>query len=216
MDVMPTITPFVLGGYATNCHVVTLSGSKDCWVVDVGFEPQDMLDWIESQQLTPRGILLTHCHVDHIAGIDEALARFGPLPLSVHEAEAGFCSDPMLNLSAVSGALVSVTEPDTLLRDGEVLKLGESRWRVLHTPGHSPGGVAFVHDDSRQAIVGDTLFAGSIGRFDFPTSSADDLRKSVRETLMNLPDDCTIFPGHGPTSTIGGERRTNPYVAGGF
>lgn len=212
----PIITPFVLGEYATNCHVVTVPPSMDCWIVDCGFEPGEMLDWIESQGLTPRGILLTHCHVDHIAGIDEALSRLGSMPMHVHEAEAGFCSDPMLNLSALSGMPVNVTEPDQLLRDGDILTLGDSRWRVLHTPGHSPGGVAFVHDDSKQAIVGDTLFAGSIGRFDFPTSNADDLRRSVRQTLMSLPDDCTIYPGHGPSTTIVRERRTNPYIVGGF
>jgi hydroxyacylglutathione hydrolase len=212
----PTITTFVLGDYMTNCFVISVPGSKDCWIVDCGFEPDEMLDWIDSQGLNPVAILLTHCHVDHIAGLDIALRRFGPLPVHVHEAEAGFCSDPLLNLSALSGFTVSVTEPNHLLKDGDTLTLAGTSWRVLHTPGHSPGGVTYVHDESKQAIVGDALFAGSIGRHDFPTSNVDDLRHTVRKTLMDLPDDYSIHPGHGPATAIGRERRNNPFVAGGF
>ena len=206
----------MLGDYATNCFVVSVPGSRDCWIVDCGFDPDEMLDWIESQNLKPVAILLTHCHVDHIAGLDEALRRFGPVPVYVHEDESGFCSEPMMNLSALSGMPVTVTEPDRTMKDGDELALSGTRWRVVHTPGHSPGGIAIVNDESKQAIVGDTLFAGSIGRFDFPTSDVDALRKSVQQTVMALPDDMTIHPGHGPASTIERERRTNPYVAGGL
>jgi glyoxylase-like metal-dependent hydrolase (beta-lactamase superfamily II) len=212
----PTVTPFVLGEYQTNCFVVHALNSSECWIVDCGLEPEAMFAWIERQKLRPAAILLTHTHLDHIAGVDEALSRFGALPLHVHEAEAGFCSDPMLNLSALIGMPTTCTEPDRLLSDGDTLKLAGTTWRVLHTPGHSPGGVCFVHDQSKQAIVGDTLFAGSVGRSDFPTSDPGKLRHSIQNVLMKLPDDMTIYPGHGPKTTIGRERRTNPYVAGGF
>jgi len=219
----PIITPFVLGGYQTNCYVITPrpveSGSGEsmpCWVVDCGLEPDEMLNWIEKQNLQPQAILLTHSHLDHIAGVDRALSRFGRMPIYIHKAEAGFCSDPMLNLSALTGMPVTCTEPDQLLSDGDVLDIAGSTWRVLHTPGHSPGGVCFVHDASKQAIVGDTLFAGSIGRFDFPTANVNQLRHSIHNVLMALPDDMTIYPGHGPETTIGRERATNPYVRGGF
>jgi glyoxylase-like metal-dependent hydrolase (beta-lactamase superfamily II) len=130
----------------------------------------------------------------------------------VHEAEAGFCSDPLLNLSALTGAPVTVTEPDHHLRDGDTLDLDGTTWRVRHTPGHSPGGVLFVHDESAQAIVGDTIFAGSIGRHDFPTSNAADLFRSLRDVVMTLPDATRLYPGHGPVTTVGRERRTNPYL----
>ena len=109
-----------------------------------------------------------------------------------------------------------ITEPDNILKDGDTLSLGETTWRVVHAPGHSPGGILFVHDESKQAIVGDTLFAGSIGRFDFPTSNADNLRHTISEVLMSLPDDMTIHPGHGPATTIGHERATNPFILQGF
>ncbi|HRP64405.1 MAG TPA: MBL fold metallo-hydrolase, partial [Phycisphaerales bacterium] len=108
---LPTIHTFVLGDYQTNCFVVTVPGTADCWIVDCGFEPDDMLDWIEQQQLRPIALLLTHAHSDHMAGIDAAMSRFGPMPLYIHEAEAEWCSNPMLNLSGLIGRPVTATRP---------------------------------------------------------------------------------------------------------
>jgi glyoxylase-like metal-dependent hydrolase (beta-lactamase superfamily II) len=209
----PEIIPYVLGGYQTNCHVVLpRPGATACWIVDCGFEPQQMLQDIARRGLRPVALLLTHCHSDHIAGIDLALRCFGPLPMYVHQEEAGFCSDPLLNLSALGGPPVSVTEPDHLLRDGDVLELEGTPWRVLHAPGHSPGGVIYHHAESEQALVGDTIFAGSIGRHDLPTSDPAQLRRSLLEVVLALPDATRLFPGHGPRTTVGRERRTNPFL----
>ena len=211
------ITPFILGPYQTNCFILQPDEtSPRCWVVDCGFQPEPMIEHIEQEGLEVVGVLLTHCHSDHIAGLDQLRERVGAVPVSVHGAEAGFCSDALLNLSVMTGAPVTVGEPETTLEDGQVLDLDGTSWRVLHTPGHSPGGVLFVCDDAGEAFVGDTIFAGSIGRHDFPTSNVDDLRRSVLETVMSLPDDMRIYPGHGPMSTIGAERRGNPFVVGGF
>ncbi|MHC4415164.1 MAG: MBL fold metallo-hydrolase [Planctomycetota bacterium] len=216
MQGTPRIETFVLGEFQTNCYVVTPPGRAECWIVDCGFEPDPMLDHISRRGLTPVALLLTHTHPDHIAGVDAALGRFGPLPLYVHEAEAGYCSDATLNLSALMGMPVTVTEPDHTLRGGGTLELDGLLWRVVHAPGHSPGGVLYVHDESKQAIVGDTLFAGSIGRMDFPSSDPAALRLTISEVLMGLPDDMTIYPGHGEVTTIGRERTTNPFVVYGF
>lgn len=222
MPEFPVITTFTLGPYQTNCFVVTPGApapGSSCWVVDCGIDPDEMIDWIIERRLVPKAILLTHTHLDHIAGVDRLLARLKTpnLSISVHENEAGYCSDPMINLSALIGMPTTCREPDRLLKDGEVLHLEgmAGDWRVLHTPGHSPGGVCFIHDASSQAIVGDAIFAGSIGRHDFPTSDVRDLRRSIQR-IMELPDDMTIHPGHGPETTIGEERRSNPYVVNGF
>jgi glyoxylase-like metal-dependent hydrolase (beta-lactamase superfamily II) len=217
----PRIRTFVLGEFETNCFLVTCRGEDDhgpprAWIVDCGYDPGEMLDAIDAEGVQPEAILLTHAHVDHIAGVEAALGRFGPLPIHLHEGERGFCSDAMLNLSALLGPAVTCREPDRWLSDGDRLTLGLSTWRVVHAPGHSPGSALFVHDESNQAIVGDTLFAGSMGRIDFPTSEPERMRHTLREVMMALPDEMTIHPGHGPATTIGRERATNPFIHGGF
>lgn len=212
----PDLTTFVLGDFMTNCFVVTTPPHDTCWVVDCGYDPDPLIDHLTEQSLRPEALLLTHCHSDHIAGVDRLLSRFGSMPVYVHEAEAGFCSDPMLNLSGLLGRPVTCTEPDRLLAGGDELELNGTTWRVVHAPGHSPGCVLYIHDASKQAIVGDTLFAGGIGRIDFPTSNPDDMRRTIMETMMALPDDLVIHPGHGPETTIGRERVTNPFVVAGF
>jgi len=216
----PLITSFVLGDYQTNCHVVTVpdagDGNGECWIVDCGYEPGVLLDHVSAKGLQPSRILLTHAHSDHMAGVDEAMDRCGSLPLFLHRSEEGWCSDPALNLSAFAAHSVTSREPDHWLAGGETLELLGTTWRVVHAPGHSPGCVLYIHDASSQAIVGDTLFAGSIGRFDFPTSSHEDMRHTIMTTMMDLPDDLAIFPGHGPRSLIGTERETNPFILGGF
>jgi len=216
----PSIDVQVLGDYQTNGYVVHVpddpAAGSACWIVDCGQRPAAMIDDIRGRGLEPAAILLTHAHLDHIAGIDEVLSAFGRLPVFLHEAERDWCGDPMLNLSGLAGQPVSVSGPTDLLTGGETLELGSTRWRVVHAPGHSPGSVLFVHDDSGQAIVGDTLFAGSIGRFDFPTSNPDDLRRTIAEILRGLPDETRVLPGHGPETTVGRERTTNPFVLHGF
>lgn len=209
-----TISSFALGDYQTNCHVVT--DGDDCWIVDCGYEPQPLINHVVENQLKPSRVLLTHCHSDHIAGIDLLLSTIGDIPIMCHESEQDWNMNPMLNLSGFAGTPVTAMPPTGFLSHDTTLNLGSSTWKIMHAPGHSPGSLCFIHEASSQAIVGDTLFAGSIGRHDFPTSSIEDLRHSIRNVLMRLPDDMTIYPGHGPTTTIGKERTTNPFVVNGF
>lgn len=216
---LPVIRPLALGPFETNAYLIHVPDSttpEACWIVDPGMEPEPLFDLIERDGLRPVGILLTHAHVDHIAGLDLARARFGEPPVWLHRAEAGFCSTPMLNLSEFTGVHVSVREPTHLLDGGETLDLAGTSWRVMHTPGHSPGGVCYVHEPSRQALVGDTLFAGGIGRIDFPTSDPVKMRHSIHEIIMRWPDAMKVYPGHGPDTTIGHERATNQFVRFGF
>jgi hydroxyacylglutathione hydrolase len=203
--------------WQTNCFVVEVPNGPDpkgCWIVDCGQRPQPLFALIRERGLTPRGILLTHCHLDHIMGIDEALNAFGTMPILCHPLEGAWNGEPLLNLSAMSPSGVGevrVSPPTAFVEDGHSVELCGSSWRVLHLPGHSPGSVAFWHEPSGQAIAGDVLFAGSIGRHDFPTSDARALKASLVK-LMTLPNETRIYPGHGPSTTIGRERQQNPYV----
>ncbi len=201
-----------LGGYQTNCY--TVQSGEHLWVVDAGFEPEPLLQLIGETGLTPEAIVLTHAHSDHIAGIRQVLESYPNVPIWIATEEERWLADPELNLSAYLGLGVTAPPASRLLNDGDELTLGETTWRVLHTPGHSPGGLTFVCDEHSVAIAGDALFANSIGRTDFPGSSHEQLVESIRTKLYALPDETRVLPGHGPETTIGREKRSNPFVPG--
>lgn len=212
------IQGFPLGDWQTNAWLVWVEGwsgspPNPAWIIDPGDQPDRLLNAIKSTGATPVAILFTHAHLDHIMGLERVLAVTGDLPIYAHPCEWSWFGDPMLNLSAMAGVdPVSVRAPTLELNDGDELKLGPTSWRVMHTPGHSPGSVSFVCDEARVVISGDTLFAGSIGRSDFPTSSSAALMNSLRNKLMTLGDDYAVYPGHGDSTTIGRERKFNPFL----
>lgn len=181
-------------------------------MVDASYAPGALIDRAKELELEVTKIVLTHAHGDHIAGLHEVRAAFPGARVAVHEKEAAWLGNPTLNLSAGFGEPVEQSPAEETLKGGETLRLGDSEWKVMHTPGHSPGMVALYCEGIRTAIVGDTLFAGSVGRFDFPTSNEGDLMRSLGE-LLKLPDDTRVLPGHGPATTIGREKKFNPYLA---
>jgi glyoxylase-like metal-dependent hydrolase (beta-lactamase superfamily II) len=211
-----SIETFVLGDFATNAYVVwDEAGPADaCWVIDCPYEPEAMIDFIESKGLTPALCILTHCHCDHVAGLSKLRLRLGPINTLCHRAEKEFNEDPNLNLSGFIPPAVSAPPPDACLNGGEMLELGNYYFRVLFTPGHSPGGITLWNAELGVAFDGDTLFAGSIGRLDFPTSDPEAMRRSL-ELLLQLPDETRLLSGHGPATTVGAERRSNPYLRPG-
>jgi len=211
---VPAISGVVLGPFQTNCYVVRFPERPECWIVDAGYEPGELIDVVNQGGLKPAALILTHAHCDHIAGAFEVAAAFPGLPVWIHEAEREWLTNPILNLSAMAGVPATGPEPSRLLRNGDELTLSGETWRVLHTPGHSPGGITLWHEPSATALVGDTLFAGSVGRSDFPGSDPRTLERSIRDKLYALPNQTRIYPGHGPSSTIGRERATNPFVKG--
>ncbi|MFG0256385.1 MAG: MBL fold metallo-hydrolase [Phycisphaerales bacterium JB043] len=206
----------VLGPFETNCYLVRVGAGSDArsWFVDTGFDPGALIALAEEAGVVPEAVVLTHAHADHIGGLERVRAAYPEIPIWIHEAERTWLTDPDLNLSSGFGAPLVMPEPTRLLRGGETLELGGVRFDVLHTPGHSPGGITLHAPDHGVALVGDTLFEGSIGRFDFPTSDEGALFATIREVLYALPDETRVLPGHMGETTIGREKRTNPFVRG--
>jgi len=201
-----------LGPFETNTYLLVDEATRQAAVVDVGFEHEVVLERVRAAGLDVRLLLLTHAHYDHACGVRE-FQRAHPLPCRVHPADR-----PLLAALARQGAAFGLPpaeppEPLLDLADGEILALGESRLEVIHTPGHSPGGVCFRSGDD--LWVGDTLFAGSVGRTDLPGGSFGELEQSIRTRLFPLGDALRCHPGHGPSTTLGIERRTNPFVGEG-
>ncbi len=206
------IETYTLGPWATNCYVLYREGDPRCWVVDAGFEPTPMLRALRDRSLVPDKLVLTHAHPDHIAGVSAFREVWPNLPILIHAAEKDFPPDPQLNLSAQIDVPIAAPAPTETLAHGDVLELSGLRFEIRHTPGHSPGGITLYQPDEGVALVGDALFAGAIGRVDFPGSDGPTLLRSIHEQLLTLPDDTRIYPGHMGASTIGEQRRTNPFL----
>lgn len=205
--------------YGENGYTIYLRDGGACWIIDPGLPPQakKIVRHVREHSLQPAAIVLTHAHADHIAGIDEVRENFGPLPVYLAREEWAALTDPMENLSGLfgPGLVTDVTDPLDLPH-GSTLELDGIRWEIRDTSGHSPGGRTLYSEELGIAIVGDALFAGSVGRVDFPHSDGDRLLQNLRTQLMTLPDHVRVLSGHGPETTIGRERRTNPYVLHGF
>jgi len=196
----------------TNCYVVGCQETQEGVVIDPGGHPQRILTVLEESGLTIRYILNTHCHFDHMGANAEIVAATGA-PLALHPAELPI-------LQARGGAAwfgVSVQKspmPDLELEPDQVLEVGQLRFQVLHTPGHSPGSLTFYLEEEEAAFDGDVLFQMGIGRHDLPGGSLQILMHSIREVLFAMPDDTVLYPGHGPKTTVGREKRHNPWLSG--
>jgi hydroxyacylglutathione hydrolase len=212
------IQSFVDPMFQENCLIVRAAGANDCWIIDPGFAPQpsQALAAIRKRGLTPAAIVLTHCHVDHIAGINTVRDAYPDIPIWAPVNETDMLTDPMANFSGMYGVPISAPDATRTLSPGDTITLADQSFGVRDVAGHSPGGLAFCCAAAKLAIVGDALFAGGIGRYDFPGSSGERLLANIRAQLLTLPDDTVVFPGHGPTTTIGKERRTNPFLQPGF
>ena len=195
----------------TNCYVLH-SAAGACWIVDAGFDPESLLAFIKQHKLNLHQVVLTHAHVDHIAGLAVVRQAYPNVPILIHAAERQFPTDPVLNLSWALSRPIVAPEPTGTFAHGDTLTLDNITFEVRHTPGHSPGGVCLYQREEGVALVGDTLFNGSIGRTDFPTSNHDQLLKSIEQQLYTLPDQTRVLPGHMRPTTIGHERLTNPFI----
>ncbi|MCE9631084.1 MAG: MBL fold metallo-hydrolase [Planctomycetia bacterium] len=202
--------------FGENTYVVRREGDADCLVIDPGFEPADVIEWIDSHNLEPRAILLTHGHSDHIAGNAALRNRWPELPIWVGRGDAPKLTSPAGNLSAAFGMALVSPPADRLLDDGEVVRVAGLDIDVREIPGHSIGHVVFVIGGSEPPVVfgGDVLFREGVGRTDFPDGDFARLAAGIRRHLYSLPDDTIVYPGHGGPTTVGHEKRHNPFVAG--
>lgn len=199
--------------YQQNCTILVCEETGSAAIVDPGGDLDRLVTRLESLQLTPEKIFLTHGHMDHCGGADALRSRFG-IPIEGPHEEDRFWIDQLPAWCEMAGMQrVEAFEPDRWLQQDDHVGFGAQQLVVKHCPGHTPGHVIFFHETARIAQVGDVLFQGSIGRTDFPRGDHATLIKSIVEQLWPLGDDVTFIPGHGPTSTFGRERRYNPFVA---
>lgn len=200
--------------FGENAFIARLEGRDDCLVVDPGFDADRIIQRIEQLGLTPAAILNTHGHADHIAGNGALRERWPDCPLVIGADEASKLTDPAGNLSGSYGIGLISPPADQHLRDGDTFQAAGIELEVLATPGHSCGHVVFVYKGDCPWIVfgGDVLFQGSVGRADFPDSDPQILADSIRQKMYSLPDDTIVLPGHGEATTIGQEKRFNPFV----
>jgi hydroxyacylglutathione hydrolase len=202
--------------FQENSYVAHLRGRDDCLVVDPGFDSKRILEHLDAHGLTPAAILNTHGHADHIAGNGELKRRWPGCPLVIGTGDAGKLTNPRFNLSAIFAMPLTSPPADVTVNDGDVYQAAGFDLHVLEIPGHSAGHVVYVWQahDPQIVFVGDVIFAGSVGRTDFPDGDFDALAAGIRAKLFTLPDDTVLYSGHGPATTVGVEKRENPFVGG--
>ena len=200
--------------FEENTYVARIEGRDDCLVVDPGLEPEKTLDYLDKNHWTPDAILVTHGHGDHIGGNAAIKQRWPACRLVIGAADATKLTDAHENLSAAFGVGVVSPPADVLLNDGDVFSAAGFDLEVLAIPGHSTGHVVYLcrHHDPFLVFVGDVIFSGSVGRSDFPGGDFGQLVAGIRSKLYTLPDATVLLPGHGPSTTVGREKRTNPFV----
>ncbi len=213
---MLQVAAFTFNPFQENTYIL-FNEKKECWIVDPGMygaeEEQVLFDYINKHDLKPQQVINTHAHIDHIFGVDAVKQKFN-IPFGVHQLE-----QPVLANAKGSAMLFGFTFgaapiPDFFIEENKILKLGDDELEIKLAPGHSPGSIVFHYPAGKWAIGGDVLFHGSIGRSDLPGGNYEVLLKSIADQLYTLPDDTVVYSGHGPATSIGQEKRTNPFIKG--
>lgn len=202
-----------VGPLAVNCYILGSREGGEAVIIDPGADPDNIMRVLEAHGLlgNVRYILATHGHFDHV-GAANRIKELTSAPFLIHKGDMGLLDSLEEQARYFGCPTVEKAPVDRFVTDGDTISLDNIKLRVAHTPGHSKGGVCYLMED--KAFVGDVLFAGSIGRTDFPGCSFDELITSIRKKLLPLGDDVEVYPGHGPSTTIGEEKRSNPFLAG--
>ncbi|MBN2182036.1 MAG: MBL fold metallo-hydrolase [Sedimentisphaerales bacterium] len=204
---------FVLGEYQTNCYLVCAGqDTSDCLIIDPGFDCEPLVDYLIEKKLNPVAIILTHGHIDHIAGVNILRESFPDVKVYIHTLDAEMLEEPLSNLSLMTGAAFTTAPADFTVEASEEIDLAGIKLLVLHTPGHTPGGISLYSAEQGVVFSGDALFADSVGRTDFPGGSMKQLVAGIKEKLFSLPEQTKVCPGHGPETTIAREKKYNQYL----
>ena len=204
------IQPFVTGPYGTCTYVLYEYDGNACVIIDAPFPFEKPLSFIKDNSLKAEAVYLTHGHFDHIMGLDGLLREYD-IPVYAFESEKEVLNSARLNLSAMMAGAYTFSDA-RYVKDGQILDIGGVQIRVIHTPGHTSGGCCYYIEKEGILFSGDTLFHASIGRTDFPTGSSSQLVRSVKERLFDLPDETKVYPGHMEETSIGYEKKYNPFV----
>jgi hydroxyacylglutathione hydrolase len=204
---------FILGDYQTNCYILRRSeAAKDCLIVDAGLEAGEMIDFLKRHKLNPLAVVLTHGHIDHIAGLIALRESYPAIKVYIHKLDATLLTEAEHNLSALAGVSFKTGPADSLVEEGSIIEQAGIKLEVFHTPGHTHGGICLYSKNEEIVFVGDTLFANSVGRTDFPGGSMSQLINAIRQKLLTLPDETVVYPGHGPATSIAREKIHNQYL----
>ncbi len=200
----------VLGIFEANCYILWDEKDKEGIIVDPGEEGERIIEVISKDSLKIKSIVNTHAHIDHV-GANDFLREKTKAPLLAHSADVFLFKNAELNLSALTGKDRSFNLPDRVLEEGDEIRVGGSSLIILHTPGHTPGSICLYGDN--KLFSGDTLFAAGIGRTDLAGGNLRELQKSIKDKILTLPDEVVVYPGHGPSTTVGKERKCNLFIS---
>ncbi len=208
------IETVVVGPLEVNCYIIWDAETKEGAVIDPGAEGKRIIRILEVEGITPLYIINTHGHVDHIGANKDLKEAFPEAKLIIHPKDIPLLENAMNSFIAPMVGAKPSPEPDETFEEGDTVKFGSVELKVIHTPGHTPGSVCLYNEEKGIMFTGDTLFAGSVGRVDLPMAEPEKLIPSIKEKILIYPDDTVILPGHGPESTIGQEKRYNPFLRG--
>lgn len=211
-EVAISLKTIVVGPLEVNCYVLSDAETLDAFIIDPGADADVILDFVKRENLKVARIINTHGHFDHI-GADEPVRKALNARLAIHENDARLFNEATDHGTLYGIRIENPGPPDELLRHGMELKAGGVCLRVIHTPGHTKGGVCLYDKGNKLLFTGDTLFAGGIGRTDFEGGSIEEITESIMIKILSLDEATKVYPGHGPSTTIGREKRTNPFVA---
>lgn len=203
------IETIIVGPIQSNCYIIHDEVTREGVIIDPGHRSNNIIDYIKKNKLEISNILATHGHFDHIGGVFQVKEEIG-CDFSIHEEDMFFVQDAKNKAAKWGITIDQPPNPDSYLKEGEIIRSGGLEFKIIHTPGHSPGSVTFLIED--KSFVGDVLFFRSIGRTDFPMGSLEILSSSIKNKLYTLDDDTEVYTGHGPTTTIGSEKVLNPFV----